>query len=235
MPMGGLGERFQNSEYALPKPLIEVDGKPMFLRALDSVLPIKSGVELYLIIRSDLDALHNLKSLILAAYPTAQVIVLKSDTRGASETVLEARSFLDLSAPLLILDCDLFFHSEELFQIYNSESYMNFDGALLYFQSGDKRYSYVVEANGFANRVAEKDVISNNALIGAYFWSKAVDFVRFADECLLRLQGKQTECYISSVVDFAIQNGLKFRVFPGSFFSFGTPEELKRYQHPRNS
>ena len=30
MPMGGAGSRFANSGYMLPKPLIEIEGKPFF-------------------------------------------------------------------------------------------------------------------------------------------------------------------------------------------------------------
>ena len=33
MPMAGLGKRFSDAGYELPKPIIEVSGKPMFLQA----------------------------------------------------------------------------------------------------------------------------------------------------------------------------------------------------------
>ena len=36
MPMAGLGSRFENSEYKLPKPLIDIKGKPMYAWATDS-------------------------------------------------------------------------------------------------------------------------------------------------------------------------------------------------------
>ena len=37
MPMGGAGSRFANSGYMLPKPLIEIEGKPFFFWATRSI------------------------------------------------------------------------------------------------------------------------------------------------------------------------------------------------------
>ena len=49
MPMGGLGSRFAKEGYKTPKPLIEVDGKPMFMRALDSFKPLKNAAHIFVI------------------------------------------------------------------------------------------------------------------------------------------------------------------------------------------
>ena len=35
IPMSGFGERFRRAGYALPKPLIEVDGKPIIAHIID--------------------------------------------------------------------------------------------------------------------------------------------------------------------------------------------------------
>ena len=37
MPMAGEGSRFRNAGWATPKPLIELKGKPLFVRAIESV------------------------------------------------------------------------------------------------------------------------------------------------------------------------------------------------------
>jgi CTP:phosphocholine cytidylyltransferase-like protein len=37
MPVGGLGERFTRARFSTPKPLIVVDGAPMFKRARASL------------------------------------------------------------------------------------------------------------------------------------------------------------------------------------------------------
>ena len=37
MPMAGEGSRFRDAGWTTPKPLIELKGKPLFLRAIESV------------------------------------------------------------------------------------------------------------------------------------------------------------------------------------------------------
>ena len=49
MPMAGLGSRFENSEYKLPKPLIDIKGKPMYAWATDS-LPLENCQKLIFIL-----------------------------------------------------------------------------------------------------------------------------------------------------------------------------------------
>ena len=45
VPMAGQGKRFRDAGFALPKPMIPVDGEPMFVRATNS-LPLKLATRL---------------------------------------------------------------------------------------------------------------------------------------------------------------------------------------------
>ena len=61
MPMAGLGSRFENSEYKLPKPLIDIKGKPMYAWATDS-LPLENCQKLIFILlktQNNYDLLFN--------------------------------------------------------------------------------------------------------------------------------------------------------------------------------
>jgi len=228
MPMAGRGQRYQDAGYKVPKPLIMVDGKPMFQRALDSIKGI--DFDLYLIIREDTDIEYDLGTQIKEAYPSATVKVLNFETRGATESVMAIENKLDFEEPLLILDCDLFFESPEYLELMDLGSEMPYNGLLLTFASSDPRYSYVMSTLGVAKQVKEKVVISETALIGAYYWKNSRDFFRFARECLaLGINENQKEFYISNIFQRGIDAGLKFRVVDGEFQSFGTPEELDSY------
>ena len=44
MPMAGLGKRFLNSNYKLPKALININNKPMFLQAAKSMPSSNSNI-----------------------------------------------------------------------------------------------------------------------------------------------------------------------------------------------
>jgi dTDP-glucose pyrophosphorylase len=230
MPMAGLGERFSKVGYVLPKPLIPVDGKAMFLKALESLESIETEIQLSIVIRADTNDRYKLQESINNIYPSANVIILKENTKGACETVLAAKTHLNFELPLLILDCDLFFKSEEFISRIRNRDYDNYDGMLISFYSKDSRYSYVRTKDGVAEETAEKVVISDQALIGSYFWSKAGQFVKFGEKCLEQnIQFPQTEYYVSMAIQSAIQGGLRFCVLPGKFSSFGTPSELDEY------
>jgi len=228
MPMAGRGQRYRDAGFKVPKPLITVDGKPMFLRALDSIKTI--DFDLYLIIREDTDIEYDLGTQIKEAYPTATIKVLNFETRGATESVMAIEKKLDREAPLLILDCDLLFESPEYLELMGMGSEMPYDGLLMTFASSDPRYSYVKSTLGVARHVREKVVISDTALIGAYYWKAASNFLKIAREFLtVGVSDTEKELYISHTFQKGIELGLSFRVVEGKFESFGTPEELSLY------
>lgn len=60
-------------------------------------------------------------------------------------------------------------------------------GALVSFESNEPRYSYAaLGEDGFVTRTAEKEVISNHALCGAYFFSTGRRFKQIAHHILDR-------------------------------------------------
>ena len=52
LPMAGNGQRFFDDGYDLPKPLIDIKGKPMFKRVVDN-LHLNGNVKLTCIVRQD--------------------------------------------------------------------------------------------------------------------------------------------------------------------------------------
>ena len=113
MPMGGLGTRFRKVGITTPKPLIEVGGVPMFQRALASFAPWTGEKTVTVVVREDNDREFDLARQVVAAEPSADIVLLDHDTRGAVETCLEARDRLDPDQPLVIMDCDIAFDSPE--------------------------------------------------------------------------------------------------------------------------
>ena len=115
--MGGLGTRFRKVGVTTPKPLIEVDGVPMFQRALRSFAPWEGDKTVTVVVRADDDAEHGLARRVTAVEPSADIVLLDHDTSGAVETCLEARDRLDPDQPLVIMDCDIAFDSPEYFRV----------------------------------------------------------------------------------------------------------------------
>jgi NDP-sugar pyrophosphorylase family protein len=233
MPMGGLGTRFRKVGVTTPKPLIEVDGGPMFQRALRSFEPWQGEKTVTVVVREDNDREHGLAGQVVAAEPAARIVLLDHDTRGAVETCLEARDHLDPDQPLVIMDCDIAFDSPEYFRVLQAAvDSRDVDGLLLSFHSTEPRYSFAeVGEEGTVVRTAEKQAISSDALMGVYSFTSARVFLEAADRLMERQIGAtMPEYYVSLVFNELIDAGRRVGLVRGDFYCFGTPEELAAFE-----
>jgi len=236
IPMAGLGSRFAKAGFTAPKPLIPVDGTPMFLKALSSIAGINAEKSYYFVIRQEHVDSQNLDELIKNALPEAHIVVISEMTRGAAETALAAQNSIDPSAGLIILDCDLWFRSAGYNRMVEESlsGKAGVAGGLLTFKADNPRYSYAkVDENGTVTETAEKLVISDTAITGAYFFASAREFITAAESLLEQPIGeKMQEYYISLLYNILINEGKKIQAAPvDEFASFGTPEELAAYQN----
>jgi NDP-sugar pyrophosphorylase family protein len=230
IPMAGLGLRFQNEGVKTLKPLIPVKNIPMFVYAFESTAKFNS-TKLHAVILKEHQERHALDKKLNRLYPDLELTILDSRTRGAAETILAASPQLKMDDPLLILDCDIAFNCEDLESMVNTGAFHAFDGVLLYFESQNPSYSYLEKDHDFiCVRIIEKKVISNYAVIGAYFISTASNFFESAKQRIeLYDEGRESEIYISSVINQMIEEGARFLTLKAEFVNFGTPEDLKRY------
>lgn len=232
IPMGGLGQRFRDAGYDIPKPLIDVNGVPMFKKALAAYDSYDGDKTYIFVIRKDTDEEYNIGKQILEILPNAKIKVLDHNTRGAVETCLIAEDFINPDLPLVIMDCDISFDSKNYFElIQEAIEKETYDGLLLSFESNDPRYSFAeINDNNIVIRTAEKVAISNNALMGAYFFTKASNFLDAAHQLLEKeISESMKEYYVSLIYNILIENNKKIGLAKGVFYCFGTPEELKSY------
>lgn len=230
MPMGGLGSRFVCAGYTTPKPLIPVDGKPMFVRAFES-FPDEWEIEPVFVVRSEHEKKYSMSDRILQDMPMAKIAFLSHNTAGCVESCMAAADLLSDELPVVIADCDMRFHSRE----YENAIISNqFDGVLVGFDSKDPRYSYAeIDQNGIVKRTAEKKPISQHALLGGYYFGSTMRFKDLADHFLKTpLDGLNLkEYYVSHLFNMLLdEEGLVRFANADSFDSWGTPEEYEAYQ-----
>lgn len=257
-PMGGLGTRFAQIGIETPKPLIEIEGKPMIFKAVSSfdVLMQRPNVHIRLvfIVRQEHQEKYELRTKLEAVFASfaperlsCVFVMMHQDTRGAAETCLLAKDALLPDAPVVIMDCDLYFRSEAyealLLQMaaVAEEASANgkagtapdaLSGLLVHFNSKSPRYSYALvdEATGLVVKTAEKNPISNCSLIGAYGFGSGRLFVSCAEELLqspIDPEKGIKEYFISLVFNFVLARGLKVKAVPrDDYASFGTPDEM---------
>ena len=235
MPMAGEGSRFMKEGWTTPKPLIMLHGTPLFKHAINSIKIEGVDMKYSFIIRKEHLINHNLDEAIRQYVPNANVFSVEKTTRGAVETCLMAESVIEPDEAVIIMDCDLEFRSIDFCKTIKNcieqTTSNTCGGALVSFTSDSPRYSYAeVNAEGRVMRTAEKEVISNHALCGAYFFARGKRFLQVAHELLNEPDFKKPEFYVSLLYNYLLRDGEVVHLSEmEEYYSYGTPEELKRY------
>lgn len=236
MPMAGEGSRFRDAGWSTPKPLIELDGKPLFIRAIESVKVEGVPMKYSFIVRQEHIDEYGVDKGIKEIIPDAMIYSVKQTTRGAVETCLIAEPGIADDDAVIVMDCDLEFRSQKYSDIIKKVVEMAADeakgGALVSFESDLPKYSYAeVGEDGFVKRTAEKEVISNHALCGAYFFSSGKEFKKAAHRLLDEPVMLKPEFYVSLLYNYLLRDGSPVELAPMEIYrSYGTPEELKQWQ-----
>lgn len=228
MPMAGEGSRFKKEGYIVPKPLLEIDNKYFFEKALESLQEIVNKydeVNYTFVVRKEHIDNNHIDILLKNKYENCNIIYVEKTTRGAAETCMLAKDFINDNESIIVLDCDLFARS---YSFENSIKDLDSDGAVLSFNSNSPKYSYALtDENNNIIKTAEKNPISNNALTGVYFFRTGGIFKKYASRLIKENDVKNIkEYYISLIYNKMIEDGLTVKLFKlDEFKSFGTPEE----------
>lgn len=235
MPMAGEGQRFVNEGIDIPKPLLMANGTFLFLRALKSInIENIENIKYSFVVRKSHIDNYDIDKKILNEYPNANIHIVEKTTNGAIETCLLATDCNSKDSAVLILDCDLEFKSEEFSKSINKQLKLKDEtlgGILLSFNSFNKRYSYAkIDEKMNVLLTAEKEVISDHALIGAYYFNDECLFASISEELrndFYKGSLNKDELYISLLYNRLIMKGKKVKLYKTNFFkSYGTPEEF---------
>ena len=233
--MAGEGSRFRNVGWTTPKPLIELKGKPLFVRAIESVSIHGAPMKYSFIVRKEHIDEYDVDKSIKTILPEANIYSVEKTTRGAVETCLIAENGITDDDAVVVMDCDLEFRSDEYRRLIEAALKTAGDrargGALVSSESDEPRYSYAeVGGDGLVKRTAEKEVISNHALCGAYFFASGREFKAVAHRLLDEPVMLKPEFYVSLLYNYLLRDGSPVRLATMEMYrSYGTPNELEKW------
>ncbi len=233
--MAGEGSRFLKEGWIIPKPLIDLNGVPLFKHAISSVAAEGISMKYSFIVRQEHIDKYAIDKQIKEVLSDANIFSVLKTTRGAVETCLMAESVICSDDSIIVMDCDLEFRSKEFTkqvrEILSKPVEQVNGGLLVSFTSNLPKYSYAeVDDNNVVIRTAEKEVISNHALCGAYFFSTAKGFLKAAHRLLNDPAFTKPEFYVSLLYNYLLENHETVRMAQiEEYYSYGTPEELKIY------
>ena len=250
VPMAGLGSRFKNAGYTVPKPFIPVFGKPMIQWVIENmkVRPeVYDGItvaspwtlKFHFIVQQEHLAVYNFDELCASCGIDYTITPITSVTEGAACSVLLAKQYIDNEYPLVTVNSDQFLDWEPN-EFYRALCNAGYDGCISVFEQNnptDIKWSYSkADSTGIITEVAEKKYISNCATTGVYGWSRGSDYVRYAEQMISKNLRVNGEFYVCPVYNEGIQAGGKFRNLAcKKIWGLGVPEDLeiflKNYSH----
>ncbi len=226
IPMAGEGSRFPKDQY-LPKPLIDVNGKPMIVRAIES---LDIDGQYFFIIRKN-EYTNIVKDIISKVVPGSVFVEITETTEGPACSVLLFKDLINNESELITANCDqimewnssLFFHNVRLY-----------DGAVVTYYSDTDKNSYVkLDSKGRAVQFAEKEVISNISLNGIHYWKQGKFFVNSAEAMIAADdRAPNGEFYIAPTYNYMIKQGMTVGIhhIPNEqHHAVGVPVDLERF------
>jgi dTDP-glucose pyrophosphorylase len=227
IPMAGAGSRFAQAGYTFPKPLIEVNGKPMIQVVVNN---LNVDAHFIFLVQKEHYEKYNLQSVLSLIAPGCDIVQVDGLTEGAACTTLLAKDLINSDEPLLMANSDQFveWNSNEVLYAFTADS---IDGGIVSFKATHPKWSYAkVGEDGFVSEVAEKNPISDNATVGIYYWKKGSDYVKYAEQMIEKNIRTNNEFYVCPVFNEAIQDGKKIRIKDiDKMWGIGTPEDLNYF------
>lgn len=227
IPMAGAGSRFQQAGYTFPKPLIDINNKPMIQVVVDN-LNIDANY-IYVVQKSHREK-YNLDTMLNLITPNCKIVEVDGLTEGAACTALLAKEYINNNQPLFFANSDQYVEwdsNEFMYKMNETDS----DGGIVTFKSSHPKWSFAkVGENNMVTEVAEKNPISDNATVGFYFWKKGSDFVKYAEQMIEKDIRVNNEFYVCPVFNQAIEDNKKIRIYEiKNMWGLGTPEDLKTF------
>jgi HAD superfamily hydrolase (TIGR01509 family) len=227
IPMAGAGSRFQQAGYTFPKPLIDVEGKPMIQVVVDN---LNIDATYIYVVQKEHREKYNLDTLLNLITPNCKIVEVDGITEGAACTTLLAKEFIDNDSPLVMANSDQFVEWDSNEFMYKMIE-QKVDGGILTFKATHPKWSFVkVDEYGYVTEVAEKNPISDIATVGVYYWAKGSDYVKYAEQMISKNIRTNNEFYTCPTFNEAIGDGKKIKTFNiDKMWGLGTPEDLKYY------
>ena len=238
IPMSGFGERFRRAGYAVPKPLIEVAGKPIIAHVLD-LFPGETDVHCICNSEHLASTQWDMAKILRTYCPTVKIHAIAPHKLGPVHTVAAILDDLDPERPVAVNYCDFTGQWDwDGFKKFMAQT--RCDGAVICYTGfhphmlACTRFAYCqTDETGKVLAIQEKQPYTNTpmqewASCGTYCFASG-KLLREAYSATLaredlRLNG---EYYSSLAYRPLLEKGRDVRVFPmNKFCQWGTPEDL---------
>lgn len=241
LPMAGAGSRFFNVGYSTPKPLLDVEGLPMVIQAVNC---LPETTDKIFICQEEHLKNYDIKNNILKHYPNSKILSIDHVTEGQACTCeLAFKNYnINFEHPILISACDNGVYYDinkynELVEDPNVDvviwSFSNHSSSKL----NPQMYAWLdVDENNYIKRTSIKkpfiDCENKCAIIGTMLFKKSKYFLEgleliYKDK--IKING---EYYVDNLIEPLLKKGYKIKIFNVDYYlCWGTPNDYKTYNY----
>ena len=239
IPMSGFGERFRRAGYLVPKPLVEVEGKPIIAHVID-MFPGESDF-LFICNQDHLDEPSYRMADILRRYcPTGTVVGIAPHKLGPIHAVRQIEHLLDPTQAVIVNYCDFTCYWDwQHFKAFVRDT--DCSGAIPAYKGfhphtlGNTNYAYMRESGGWLQDIQEKQPYTENrmeeyASSGTYYFASAKLMLNSFQEVHDRELKVGGEYYVSLAYLPLLAAKEAVAVYPlQHFMQWGTPADVAEY------
>ncbi len=230
--MAGIGSRFRKAGYQVPKYRIEVHGKSLFEWSMESLSAFRRAKDSYLFVvrRQDESEAFIKETCEALKIPKARVIEIDKMTDGQAATAMLGAQYWDREEELLIYNIDTYVERGEI-----RPEQICAEGFLPCFHGEGDHWSFVrLDGGGKAVEVREKERISDNCTLGAYYFKSCGLYEELYREYYKEGSPmEEGEKYIAPLYNCLIEKGGEVRISlvdKDRVHVLGTPEELEYFK-----
>lgn len=237
IPMSGIGKRFIEAGYKVPKPLIRVDEKTI-IEHVCNLFPDED--KFTFICNSKHLADTNIKQVVQSIKPNANIIEIPKHKKGPVYAVSLVNEIIEDDEEVIVNYCD--------FGTY--WDYKNFlkhtrdrdaDGAIVAYKGfhphmlGNTNYAFMQDKKQWMLKIQEKEPFTNNrmqeyASNGTYYFKRGSYVKKFFQKLIDNNINVRGEYYVSLVYNLLVSNGLKVSIYEiQHMLQWGTPQDLEEY------
>jgi NDP-sugar pyrophosphorylase family protein len=230
VPIAGEAKRFADRGYTFPKPLIEIEGRPMIEIVVGNVTPAEPHRFVF-VCRAEHLARFALTEVLALVAPGSAIVPMAQPTAGALCSVLLAAEHIASDDELLIVNGDQYVEAS-VDDFLRAARGARLDGSIMTFPSTHPKWSYARVEDDEVVAVAEKRPISRDATVGIYYFKRGGDFLAAAERMILKEARSAGEFYVAPVYNELILAGRRIGVYPIArerMHSLGTPEDVERF------
>lgn len=229
--MAGLGSRFREAGYQVPKYKIAARGRSLFEWSMESLMDYQAHGAAYIFVVLGEDGAEQFIREACGKCWIEKFRICQIDhvTEGQAQTAVYAASMCSPEDPILIYNIDTYVEAGQL-----EYSRLCGDGHIPCFRAGGSRWSFVrTDESGRVVEVREKKRISDYCSLGAYYFSSAGLYERLYREYYEEGGNLEAgEKYVAPLYNEMIRKGMDVTmslVDSARVHVLGTPEELEAF------